>query len=153
MMPNGVLIQEVAEKGDVLSDNGFRVVKSNGLTSAKQELGLLGSPPLMAHPPNIVIVSNSVGGVFDIGVFIGMIKVVNLPIPIGNGKEVIIKFICVFILMECWRNDTNVILADEMGLGKIVQFVSMLGFLQEFSTKNKLLITSTQLQNSVEELW
>ncbi|KAF9621347.1 hypothetical protein IFM89_020006 [Coptis chinensis] len=71
MMHNGVLIQE---EGDVLSDNGFRVVKSNSLASAKQELGLLGSPPLMAQPPNTVIVSISVGGIFDIGVFIGMIK-------------------------------------------------------------------------------
>ncbi len=34
------------------------------------------------------------------------------------------------ILVESWRNNTNVILADEMGLGKTVQSVAMLGFLQ-----------------------
>lgn len=34
------------------------------------------------------------------------------------------------LLLDSWRNDTNVILADEMGLGKTVQSVSMLGFLQ-----------------------
>ncbi len=34
------------------------------------------------------------------------------------------------VLVESWRNNTNVILADEMGLGKTVQSVAMLGFLQ-----------------------
>lgn len=35
----------------------------------------------------------------------------------------------------------------------ITDLWSLLGAFQEFSTKNKLLITGTPLQNSVEELW
>jgi SNF2 family DNA or RNA helicase len=60
------------------------------------------------------------------------------------------------VLVESWRNNTNVILADEMGLGKTVQSVAMLGFLQVCLSNlsiGTLFCCYSQLQHIEKHAW